>query len=204
MLETYRHIWQPGEGTTLVLLHGTGGDAADMLRLGAAVAPGAAMLALEGDVSEGGAARFFRRRAEGVYDLEDLALRTERLDAFLAAAFAEYGIDPGRAVGIGYSNGANILATLAFRSPMRLPRLGLMHPLIPFEPAIAVGAEALEIRITAGRRDPICPPALTEQLEAAFARAGARVETLWHPGGHEIRAEEIGHIAGLAAAAAAA
>jgi len=199
MLDAYRHRWLPGEGATLVLLHGTGGSAADMLRLGAAVAPGAAMLALEGDVREGGAARFFRRRAEGVYDLEDLARRTETLDRFLAAAFAEHGIDPRRAVGIGYSNGANMLASLAFRAPSRLPRLGLMHPLIPFEPEIAPGAAALDVRITAGERDPICPPELTARLAVAFAGAGARVDTLWHPGGHEIRAEEIAHLARLVA-----
>lgn len=198
-LDSYRHLWRPGqapEAPTLVLFHGTGGSAADMLRLGQAVAPEAAMLALEGDVDERGQARFFRRRAEGDYDLDDLARRTAAVGRFLEAAFAEYGIDGETAVGLGYSNGANILANLSFAAPRLLRRIGLMHPLIPFVPQIAP-AEGLTVTITAGQQDPICPPDLTRRLESAYRRAGADVATLWHPGGHEIRPGEIAAVRDL-------
>lgn len=202
MTGTYCHLWRPGAGPdvpVLVLCHGTGGTAGEMLSLGALVAPGAAMLSLEGDVTEGGAARFFRRRAEGVYDMEDLAARTAALEGFLEQAFRQYVVEGRTTIGIGYSNGANILANLSFLKPGRFGRLGLMHPLIPFEPAFAGPADALEVAITAGRHDPICPPAATEALAHAYRRAGATVGLTWGGGGHEIRGEDVAAVRSLIA-----
>lgn len=193
-LDLYRHIHRPAADPaagTLLLLHGTGGDAASFMGLGAAVAPGWGMLSLEGDVSEMGARRFFRRRAEGVYDMGDLAARTETLARFVEAAIAAHGIDRERLVAIGYSNGANILANLAITRPETVRCHVWMHPLIPWEPRIAAGADALRVTITAGERDPICPAPLTVRLGAAFEAAGARVATHWHAGGHEIREGEL-------------
>lgn len=184
---TYSSLWRPGT-PALVMLHGTGGDKEGFAALGAEIAPGAGVLALDGDVMEHGARRFFRRRAEGVYDMDDLGARTAALDAFLSAALAEHGI--GAAVGIGYSNGANILANLALTGSRRLARLVLMHPLIPFEPDWP-DLSGVSVTITAGERDPIAPPAQTRRLAEGFAAAGAEVQTVWHPGGHEMRPTEI-------------
>lgn len=192
-LDHYSHIFAssaaPGAATA-ALLHGTGGDAAGFLELGQIAAPGLNHLALDGDVLEGGARRFFRRKAEGVYDFDDLALRTERLAAFLSAAAERYGAEPERLVGIGYSNGANILANLSFSEPRALKRLVLMHPLIPYEPP-EVDLTGLELLITAGRRDPICPPAMTERLVAAYTARGAEAAVVWRPGGHQVDASEL-------------
>lgn len=194
MSETYEHVFEPaqnGDGRTVVLLHGTGGDERAFLRLGRMIAPGAALLSLRGDVDENGMARFFRRVAEGVYDMDDLARATGKLDRFLTEKLPELGRDPAQAIGAGYSNGANLLANLLFEHPQRLRRMALFHPLIawdaPAAPALA-GAEAL---ITAGERDPICPPDLTRKLDAGLRAAGAQVDMLWHEGGHELREDEI-------------
>lgn len=192
-LAFYRYLHVPaeaGDETLLALFHGTGGDAESFLGLGRAVSETAALLALDGDVSEGGMRRFFRRRAEGVYDMADLAERTARLDSFLEAALAKHAPDPARVVGIGYSNGANILANLAFESPDRVRRMILMHPLIPFEPP-AADLSSLSVLITAGRRDPICPPQLTEALAQALKSRGATVTLEWRPGGHELDMGEV-------------
>ncbi|MEM9148459.1 MAG: alpha/beta hydrolase [Pseudomonadota bacterium] len=194
MLDTYRHIWRPAdrpEAPVLILLHGTGGHAHDMVRLGQAVAPGAGLLALEGDVDEHGQARFFRRRGEGLYDMEDLAQRIARFEAFLDAAMARYAIFAERAIGIGYSNGANMLAAHGFEHPSRFAKLGLMHPLIPWTPEVQGSSGRQRVSITAGQSDPICPPAMTEALAEAYRRHGADLTVDWHPGGHEIRPGEI-------------
>ncbi|MEM7526867.1 MAG: alpha/beta hydrolase [Pseudomonadota bacterium] len=195
--DDYIHVLEQGEGEsqeTLVLLHGTGGNEREMATLGHALAdaalPGAAVLALRGDVSEAGMPRFFRRRAEGVYDMADLARSTAKLQGFLPSVLAEAGRDPSRAIGIGYSNGANALANLLFTAPDMLGRWALLHPLIPFEPAIAP-AQGTPVFVGAGLADPICPPALTQNLIGALESAGALVTPAWQPGGHELGQQEL-------------
>jgi phospholipase/carboxylesterase len=192
-LDAYDHVFRPGApgAPTLAMLHGTGGDKEGFAALAPRLAPQAGVLALDGDVLEGSARRFFRRRAEGVYDMDDLLTRAERLGAFLAEAADYYGIDPATLAGVGYSNGANILATLALTGGPAPRRLVLMHPLIPFEAAARPDLSGTAALITAGRRDPICPPALTERLGATLAGLGARTATFWHEGGHDVTAAEL-------------
>lgn len=175
--------------------HGTGGTEAQFLPLLRELLPGAAIVAPRGDVSEGGAGRFFRRRAEGVYDMDDLARATARMAGFVAAHIDR--LRPARIVGIGYSNGANILASTVFARPGLFTDIVLMHPLIPWEPApVPLAARVL---ITAGDRDPVCPPAATRALETWFADQGARLTTVRHPGGHEVARPEIDALAAFLA-----
>ena len=173
----------------LFLFHGTGGDETQMLGLGRAVAPGAALVAPRGDVSEMGALRFFRRAAEGVYDMDDLARATAKMAGFVRAHVE--AARPAAVMGLGYSNGANILASTLFAAPELFDAAVLMHPLIPFQPQIAGSLAGRRILVTAGERDPICPPHMTARLEAWLRDAGADVTMVRHPGGHEIRPEEI-------------
>jgi len=173
----------------LFLFHGTGGDETQMLGLGRAVAPGAALVAPRGDVSEMGALRFFRRAAEGIYDMDDLARATAKMAGFVRAHVE--AARPAAVMGLGYSNGANILASTLFAAPELFDAAVLMHPLIPFQPQIAGSLAGRRILVTAGERDPICPPHMTARLEAWLRDAGADVTMVRHPGGHEIRPEEI-------------
>jgi phospholipase/carboxylesterase len=173
----------------LFLFHGTGGDETQMLGLGRAVAPGTALVAPRGDVSEMGALRFFRRAAEGVYDMDDLARATAKMAGFVRAHVE--AARPAAVMGLGYSNGANILASTLFAAPELFDAAVLMHPLIPFQPQIAGSLAGRRILVTAGERDPICPPHMTARLEAWLRDAGADVTMVRHPGGHEIRPEEI-------------
>src|SRR5579871_1379043 len=114
------HRFVPGRtpgGPVLLLLHGTGGDESDLLPLGAALAPGAALLSPRGKIRENGAPRFFKRVALGVFDQEDLAVRTDELVTFVRRAAEVYGFDPHRVVAVGYSNGANIASSAILRHP---------------------------------------------------------------------------------------
>lgn len=187
----YIHEVLPGRpgGPLLVALHGTGGDERQLLTLGRDLMPGATVVSPRGDVSENGAARFFRRAAEGVYDMDDLDRAASKLAGFVRAHVAARA--PSAVYGLGYSNGANVLAATIFAEPDLFDRAVLMHPLIPFQPKVSGNLAGRAILVTAGRHDPICPPTLTSRLESYLRALGADVEMVWHPGGHEVRTEEI-------------
>ena len=179
-----------GPGRPLIFtFHGTGGDETQLLPLAERVWPGSAIISPRGDVSEQGALRFFRRRAEGVYDFDDLQVRQKAMAEFVLAQ--KQRLSPIRTIGLGYSNGANILAAVAFVAPDLFDELVLMHPLIPWTPPDQPGLAKARVLITAGRRDPICPPAQTLALERYFERQGADTSVEWHEGGHELRPSEV-------------
>jgi phospholipase/carboxylesterase len=195
MSETYHYAEvaaEPG-APLLFLFHGTGGNENDFIDLGQQLLSGAQLIAPRGDVSEGGALRFFRRTGEGVYDMENLARATTKMSSFIRERVAAAG--PSRVAAVGYSNGANILASVLFMEPALIDAAVLMHPLIPFEPGTQPGLAGRKVLITAGRRDPICPPPLTDKLAAYYAAQGAETETVWHEGGHEIRQSELQSVA---------
>lgn len=188
--DSYQFIEQPGatpDAPLLVLLHGTGGNEQQFLALGPQLAPGARILAIRGDVSEGGALRYFRRTGEGVYDMADLARATGKLAAFLR----ERRGAASSVLGFGYSNGANILASVLFSHPETVERAALLHPLIPFVPPPQPGLGGRRVLVTAGQRDPIAPLAASEALVAYFRAQGATVEASVHPGGHELVQQEL-------------
>ena len=187
----YIHKIVPGtpDGPLLFVFHGTGADETQLVPMGHDLVPDATIVSPRGDVSEMGAARFFRRTGEGVYDMADLARGTKKMAGFVKAHIAD--AKPSRVMGLGYSNGANILASVLFAAPELFDAAVLMHPLIPFEPQVAGGFAGRRVLVTAGRRDPICPPNLTTRLEAYLRDLGAGGTVEWHEGGHEVRPNEI-------------
>lgn len=179
----------PRGAPLLFLLHGTGGDENDLIGLGHRLLPDARLVSPRGDVIENGAPRFFRRLGMGIYDMDDLARATAKM-----AAFMRDHIDaarPSRVAALGYSNGANILASVLFASPDLIDRAVLMHPLIPFAPPAQPGLTGRRVLITAGRRDPIASADSTAALAAYFTGQGAETALAWHEGGHEIRPAEL-------------
>jgi phospholipase/carboxylesterase len=178
------------QGAPLFLtFHGTGGNEDQFHELARNLVPDAHVTSPRGDVSEHGALRYFRRTGEGVYDMEDLAQRTAAMAAFIAAERQAKG--PARTIGLGYSNGANILASVAFLQPDLVDEIILLHPLIPFTPQPQPGLAGRRVLVTAGRRDPICPAVLTSALSDWLSDQGAQVTLHWHDGGHEIVRAEI-------------
>jgi phospholipase/carboxylesterase len=188
---SYIHKVLPGSpgGPLLFTFHGTGGDENQFPALARELVPSATIVSPRGDVQEYGAARFFRRTGEGVYDMDDLARARDKMAAFVRAHVD--AAKPSVVLGLGYSNGANILASVLFAAPALFDTTVLMHPLIPFEPEVNGDLSGRRVLITAGRRDPICPPNLTARLEAHLRARGADATVEWHEGGHEIRQNEI-------------
>lgn len=186
---THRIAAGSGGGPLLFVFHGTGADETQFLDLGRDLMPEATVVAPRGDVSEYGAARYFRRTGEGVYDMADLARATDKMADFVRAHVEE--AKPSKVIGLGYSNGANILASTVFAAPGLFDAAVLMHPLIPFKPDVEGDLAGTKVLITAGRRDPICPPDLTTALDTSLRGLQAEVELFWHDGGHEIRQGEL-------------
>ncbi|MGK6312064.1 alpha/beta hydrolase [Neorhizobium sp. DT-125] len=189
--DSYVHRARPGApgAPILFVFHGTGGDENQFFDFGGRLIPTATVISPRGDVSEHGAARFFRRKAEGVYDCDDLARATERMSEFVAANRDRY--ESSTVLGLGFSNGANILANIMIEKPGLFDAGVLMHPLIPFQPEDRKAGEQAHVLITAGQHDPICPVPQTAALADYFRRQGDNVALEWHAGGHEIRPNEI-------------
>lgn len=191
---SFAHRFVPGTdplAPALLLLHGTGGNEDDLLPLGPMLWPGAAMLSPRGQVLERGMPRFFRRLAEGVFDLEDLRRRTDDLAAFVWAASERYGLSRDRLVAVGYSNGANIAASLLLLRPEALTRAVLWRAQVPIEPEVTPDLSGRDVFITAGVRDPLIPRAGTERLQAVLQAAGASVQVSWLDAGHELTRTDI-------------
>jgi len=188
----FAHRFFPGEsGTTLLVLHGTGGSEDDLVPLGRELLPGAAILSPRGKVSEYGAARFFRRLTEGVFDHEDLVFRTHELAEFVEAASREYGFDPSKLVAVGYSNGANIAASLMLLHPRLLRAAVLFRAMVPFEPEEPVDLSGMPVFLAAGRMDRMIPPQNTQRLAEILTEAGADLDLRWRDTGHALTYEEV-------------
>lgn len=178
---------------TLLLLHGTGGNEDDLISLGKAISPGSSLLSPRGKVLENGMPRFFRRLAEGVFDLEDLALRTAELAKFLEAAAKHCRFELDSLLAVGFSNGANIAASLLLRFPQTLADAVLIRAMVPFEPATLPDLAGKSILLLSGQLDPIVPAAQPEQLAATFRSAGADVALRWERAGHGLTQADIEH-----------
>jgi len=174
----------------LLLLHGTGGNEDDLIPLGERLLPGAALLSPRGQVLEHGMPRFFRRLAEGVFDLDDLRRRTDELAEFVAAARSAYDLESAP-VAVGFSNGANIAAALLLLRPGTLGGGLLLRPMVPLVPDPLPALGGVPVQINAGLADPIVTPEQSEALGELLRRAGAAVSLDWIRGGHNLTPSDL-------------
>jgi len=187
---------EAASGETLIALHGTGGNENELIRIGQAIAPGAAILSPRGNVSENGAARFFKRLAEGVFDPKEVRSRAEELARFIRAAMAKYSLDVTRLYALGYSNGANVASTVMFIEPDLLQGAILFRPMLVFEPEERSDLSGSSVLISAGRMDPIVPVSSVERLVELFEASRAEVTLKWQAAGHSLAPSEVREAAG--------
>ena len=179
------------QAPTLLLLHGTGGTEHDLVPLGESLAPGAGLLSPRGKVLERDMPRFFRRLAEGVFDLDDLRFRTHELAVFVAAAAAHYGFDATRVVAVGFSNGANIAASTLLLEPGVLAGAVLFRAMVPIVPDPLPSLAGTPVFMSNGRTDSLIPAAEAERLASLFRQAGADLTLEWQPGGHQLTRQDL-------------
>ena len=186
------HQFIPGSSDrTLLLLHGTGGDEHEFVPIGHEIDPAAALLSPRGQVSENGHLRFFRRLAEGVFDLDDLKRRTDDLADFVEAAARHYGFDLSKLVAVGYSNGANIAASVLLQRPGILRTAIMLRAMVPFEPEKVPDLAGVRAWIAGGKQDDIIPPQDTQRLADLLSSAGAEVTTHFFDAGHSLTNFEL-------------
>jgi predicted esterase len=186
------HEFVPGNSSrTLLLLHGTGGNEHDLLPLGRELDPNASLLSPRGKILENGMPRFFRRLAEGVFDLEDLKTRTNELADFVAAAVRHYKLDAEHIVGVGYSNGANIAASMLLLRPEIMHAALLFRAMVPLVPDKLPELSAVRVWIGAGDQDPIIPRSETQRLVELLRDAESDVTIRFFNAGHGLTNSEI-------------
>jgi phospholipase/carboxylesterase/glyoxalase family protein len=171
---------------TLLLLHGTGGNENSLIQLGRELSDNAALLSPRGQVLENGMPRFFRRIAEGVFDTEDLVLRTHELAAFVEAASKAYGFDTSHLIAVGYSNGANIASSLLLLHPKLLAGAILFRPMVSFMPENLPDLSGCRVLLAAGSADHIVPREQTRLLLDLLKRCRAIVTLKWQDGTHAL------------------
>jgi predicted esterase len=190
----FEHVFRAPEAAnapTLLLLHGTGGNEHDLVPLADTLAPNAGVLSPRGKVLERGMPRFFRRLSEGVFDLDDLRIRTRELAAFVAAAASHYGLDPARIVAVGFSNGANIAASTLLLEPGTLAGAILFRAMVPIVPDPLPSLGGTPVFMSNGRTDSLIPAAEAERLIVLLRQAGAVVDVEWQPGGHQLTRQDL-------------
>lgn len=189
-----KHIFQKSKDhnkPTLLLLHGTGGDESNLLPIAEIVDKEASVLSVRGNVIENGMPRYFKRLTEGVFDEEDLIFRTKELNEFLDQAAQKYEFNRNNMIAIGYSNGANIAASLLFHYQDALKGAILHHPMVPRRGIDLPDLSGKSVFIAAGTNDPICPPEESEELQTLLEGANAKVEIHWENRGHQLTLEEV-------------
>jgi phospholipase/carboxylesterase len=189
-----RHIFRQGsdpKAPTLLLLHGTGGTENDLIPLAERIDPEASVLSVRGNILENGMPRFFRRLAEGVFDEEDLIFRTHELNDFVNHASEEYKFNRNQVIAIGYSNGANIAASMMFHVPKAFRGAILHHPMVPIRDVALPEMTGTPVFIGAGRNDPICSAQETEELSGLLSGAGADIRVHWEYYGHQLTGTEV-------------
>jgi phospholipase/carboxylesterase len=186
------HRFERGQSSrTLLLLHGTGGNEDDMLPLGRRIDPDAALLSPRGKILENGAARFFRRLAEGVFDEEDVVRRSHELAEFVERTLAQYKIDANQLVAVGYSNGANVAAAMLLLGVAKFSGAILLRAMVPLSSPDVVALNGHRILISVGRSDQIVPAHQGERLADVLRWAGADVTLETQNAGHNLVLDDV-------------
>ena len=192
---TYHHLFERAQdplAPPLLLLHGTGGDEHDLVRIGRALSPKSALLSPRGDVNEGGAKRFFARLAHGVFDPAEITRRTHGLADFIAAAAKQYGIDPTRLVAVGFSNGANVAGTLLQLRPESLGQAILFRAMAVLDQPAAPGSlNGKRVLMINGSFDPIVSAADSTRLKALLEAGNAPVTCRTVTASHALTSADV-------------
>lgn len=190
-LNQKQRIKYNNDSFTFLLLHGTGGNEDDLIPVGQMLSSSASLLSPRGKVLENGMPRFFKRLAEGVFDTEDLKFRTKELADFVIEASKVYSFDLNKTVAVGFSNGANIAASLLLSYPETIKGAILFRAMVPFIPDILPELSGKKVLLSAGTFDPIVSKSQIEGLLKILQKSGADANLKWQQSGHDLTQSDI-------------
>lgn len=190
-LNQKQRIKDNNDSFTFLLLHGTGGNEDDLIPVGQMLSSSASLLSPRGKVLENGMPRFFRRLSEGVFDIEDLKFRTKELADFVKEASKVYSFDLNRTIAVGFSNGANIAASLLLSYPETIKGAILFRAMVPFIPDILPELSGKKVLLSAGMFDPIVSKSQIEGLLKILQKSGADANLKWQQSGHDLTQSDI-------------
>jgi len=187
------HIFLNGkkDNPVLVMFHGTGGNERSLLDIAKEIDPESPILGIRGSVKESGMNRFFRRLSEGVFDEDDIKFRTNETYDFIKSASIKYNFDLENMVAIGYSNGANIIASMLYIKGGIFKGAILHHPMVPLKNFKTKDLSKVEIFIGAGRNDSITPMIEAKKLKNELEYSNANVTINWEDNGHQLTISEV-------------
>ncbi len=182
------HVPDDPDGSTIVLLHGSGGNEADLMPLARRIAPHAMLLGVRGRSHEEGNARWFRRLTAISFDQPDIHAEAEAFAAFVEGALSAYGLDAARLTFLGHSNGANFAAAVMALYPQAIRRAMLLRAILVLETLPSANLEGTSVLMVAGARDPFGKgaPALAEWFRAS----GAKLDLRSVEAGHDLVADD--------------
>ena len=186
-----QNIKDNNDSLTFILLHGTGGNEDDLIPVGQMLSSSASLLSPRGKVLENGMPRFFKRLAEGVFDMEDLKFRTKELADFVKDASNTYSFNLNKTIAVGFSNGANIAASLLLSYPEILKGAILFRAMVPFIPENMPDLSSKKVLLSAGTFDPIVSKSQIEGLLNILQKSGADVTLKWQQSGHNLTQKDI-------------
>ncbi|MDQ3099305.1 MAG: alpha/beta hydrolase [bacterium] len=177
---------------TLVLLHGTGGDKHDLLFFNELLDKKYNLIGLQGNVTENGMPRFFKRISFGVFDQENIKEESEKLQKFIVAFKTKYLLPNENIFALGYSNGANMLLATLFYYPESISNLILLHPMLPFIPEDkSLKLSDHTIFITSGKNDQMISENDSNEVVTVLTSLNAKIVAKQYSGGHELTQSEI-------------
>jgi len=187
----FKHIVVGTEAPkTLFLLHGTGGDEADLLPLVEKLKTQYTLVGLKGNVSQQGLTRFFERSETGVFNQGNIRIEAKKLADFLRAWSATHEVAFSSMAFLGYSNGANMILALLFLYPELVFQAVLLHPMLPFTPQ-KIDLKGKKLLVSYGMHDQLISLTESQKVISFLETTGAQVEVSSHFGGHEIQASEL-------------
>lgn len=187
------HVFQKKGLRTLLLLHGTGADEHDLLRLGAALDPDASLLSPRGMFVESGMNRFFERRSDGSFVQESVLQAVGELKSFIGCAIGEYEIS-GEIIAVGFSNGGNTAGAITVLEPELLSGAVMFGSTKPLTEVPSADLNGKRLWIANGVQDSYAPEEITAGWVSELSAMGASVSWLSHPGGHQISPAHIQQI----------
>jgi phospholipase/carboxylesterase len=192
VMSTFIHNFVPGKlRSTVLVLHGQGGDENDLLPIARALAPGATFLSPRGKAVEAGMARFFARVSPDVFDEAEVRARTAELADWVGAAVAQYKLDAAKVFALGFSNGASIAASTMLLHPGVLAGGLLLRPRTIVEPAELPDLKGAPVLVIAGQKDEKMPQGAGEYLARLLGKAGAAVEMAMADAGHDLTPQDF-------------